>query len=76
MALRTLRDQHKEEIQSLQSQLASLAKHKDELQETLERAQEESEQLRRDLQHSELMVGTLTSLKVEMCYIGSRRSPS
>ncbi|XP_057188769.1 centromere-associated protein E isoform X2 [Triplophysa rosa] len=55
VALRTVRDQHKTDIQNLQSQLTSLTKHKDELQETLERAREESEQLRRDLQQSELM---------------------
>lgn len=58
VALRTIRDQHKTEIQNLQSQLTSLTKHKDELQETLERAREEHEQLRRDLQQSEMMVGT------------------
>lgn len=58
MALRTVRDQHSTEIQNLQSQLTSLTKHKDELQETLEKTQEESEKLRRDLQESELMVGT------------------
>ncbi|XP_056595003.1 centromere-associated protein E isoform X2 [Triplophysa dalaica] len=55
VALRTIRDQHKTEIQNLQSQLTSLTKHKDELQETLERVREEHEQLRCDLQQSEMM---------------------
>ncbi|KAA0722652.1 E Centromere protein [Triplophysa tibetana] len=55
VALRTIRDEHKTEIQNLQSQLTSLTKQKDELQETLERAREEHEQLRSDLQQSEMM---------------------
>nr|XP_055062269.1 centromere-associated protein E [Misgurnus anguillicaudatus] len=55
LALRSVRDQQDTTIQNLESQLASLTKHKDELQETLERTREESEQLRRDLQQSQLM---------------------
>uniref|UniRef100_A0A9J8BZ24 Centromere-associated protein E n=1 Tax=Cyprinus carpio carpio TaxID=630221 RepID=A0A9J8BZ24_CYPCA len=51
--LSALRDQQNTGIQNLRSNLSSLTKEKDELQDTLRRIREEGEQLRRGLQKSE-----------------------
>lgn len=57
--LSALRDQHNTDIRNLQSNLTSLTKEKDELQNMLKRTREEGEQLRRDLQKSEETVSLL-----------------
>ncbi|XP_073698964.1 uncharacterized protein [Garra rufa] len=51
--LSALRDQQNTDIQNLQSNITSLTKEKDELQNILKRTREEGEQLRQDLQKSE-----------------------
>ncbi|XP_051982459.1 LOW QUALITY PROTEIN: centromere-associated protein E [Xyrauchen texanus] len=61
------RDQHNSEIQNLQSNLTSLTKDKDELQDMLERAREEGDLLRHDLQKSE---ETRNQLIVELESLG------
>ncbi|XP_050974649.1 centromere-associated protein E isoform X3 [Labeo rohita] len=58
--LSALRDQHNTDIRNLQSNLTSLTKEKDELQNMLKRTREEGEQLRRDLQKSEETRNQLT----------------